>query len=284
MKKKSSRHHYLPQFFIKGFTNNEEMVYVYDKEKDKISKNLKSPKNIFFERDKNTITINHNESSVIEDVFFQKLDNDSSKIIKNLQSNSVTKKMLSVENQSKIQFFLINLFWRLPISDVAVKDLIERGDILIEGMDTKTIKNPEGFGKVLRAVLYKETIEAFTNSQNLKFDNFTKMSEFDTDLFILGDYPMLFKTIPYKFIHLATMDFMFAISSRKIYKSTSFEYGKFKGLDGICYNISIIEQSKKYVVSGNKELLEKSIENYKKFKEQKELPLIKYHIFNKQSY
>ena len=55
MKAQSWRHHYLQQFLIKGFLNENDKVFVYNKELDKIQTKEQSSKSIFFEENKNTI-------------------------------------------------------------------------------------------------------------------------------------------------------------------------------------------------------------------------------------
>ena len=48
----SWRHHYLPQFYIKGFCDESGTITVYNKQYKKFEK--KSPKYIFFEANRNT--------------------------------------------------------------------------------------------------------------------------------------------------------------------------------------------------------------------------------------
>ena len=50
----SWRHHYLPQFYIKGFCDENEKITVYNKQYKKFEK--KSPKYIFFEANRNTFS------------------------------------------------------------------------------------------------------------------------------------------------------------------------------------------------------------------------------------
>jgi hypothetical protein len=45
--KKSSRHHYIPQFLLNAFVNSDDNLYVFDKQKDKILDNPRPPKSIF---------------------------------------------------------------------------------------------------------------------------------------------------------------------------------------------------------------------------------------------
>ena len=57
MNKKSSRHHYIPQFLIKGFYNEKNKVFVYDIQKDEILPDTKSSKSVLFEWDRNTFIV-----------------------------------------------------------------------------------------------------------------------------------------------------------------------------------------------------------------------------------
>jgi len=56
MKKISWRHHYLPVFYLKGFTNENKKFLIFDKEQNRFIKNGKefSPSSYFFKKDANT--------------------------------------------------------------------------------------------------------------------------------------------------------------------------------------------------------------------------------------
>lgn len=43
----TKRHHYLPEFYIKGFLNSNGKVFVYDKHKKAFNPNEQSPKQFF---------------------------------------------------------------------------------------------------------------------------------------------------------------------------------------------------------------------------------------------
>ena len=113
-KKRSKRHHYIPKFLIKEFTDEQGLLYIYDKIKDKFLTNKRSPKSIFFENDRNTIVYDESKkTSLIEDDFFMELDNISAKIITIFQKEKNNKELLNVDNLALLDFFIINLFWRL---------------------------------------------------------------------------------------------------------------------------------------------------------------------------
>ncbi|TQO36717.1 uncharacterized protein DUF4238 [Arenibacter algicola] len=276
----SKRHHYIPKFLIKEFSNEDGLLYVYDKEKDRILEKPRSPKSIFFENERNTITINEKEkSSLIEDVFFKKLDDTSSKYIKELQSSKIVPELLSDDNLAQLQFFMINLFWRLPITDFATKDLIKRAKINSTGIDPETLRNDKGWNKIQRMGFYKETIEQMGQSQTKRDNYYAKIAEFEDDLFLIGDYPFIFKNYLRKFTDLVEDDYCIALSSKRILSSSAKPLVKFTRLLSFNYNATIIEQSKKYVASNNLKLLQASVEFYKKLKEKHLKYFIKNEIF-----
>ena len=132
LQKRSSRHHYIPRFLIEGFTNDEGLLYVFDKKKNKILKTPQAPKGIFYERDRNTFELKQGqESSILEDTLYARIDNDASKIIKYFQNENLTKIDFTIENTAQFLFFLIALFWRIPYTDFTVEDLLNRSDLAI---------------------------------------------------------------------------------------------------------------------------------------------------------
>jgi len=58
----SKRHHYIPEYYIDGFTDNNGFLCIYDKQKNKIIRNLRPPKSIFFEENLNSISVGANLS------------------------------------------------------------------------------------------------------------------------------------------------------------------------------------------------------------------------------
>lgn len=68
-KPKSSRHHYIPKFFIKSFCTPEGYLYVYNKQKDKIDKRRNYPKSVFYRHNLNCATEGGNRHDIIEDMY-----------------------------------------------------------------------------------------------------------------------------------------------------------------------------------------------------------------------
>ena len=131
LKNSSSRHHYIPKFLIDGFKDAKGLLYVFDKKQDKILKDRKAPKGILFERDRNTIVLPQNKKcSIIEDKLYSRIDNDLSKVVKFFQTEPLEKINFTEDNTAQFLFFLITLFWRIPLTDFAINDLISRAIII----------------------------------------------------------------------------------------------------------------------------------------------------------
>lgn len=277
--KTSKRHHYIPKFLIKGFTNEKGFLFIYDKGRDKILDNTRSPKSMFFQEHRNSIkTIDDNYSSILEDVFFQRLDNASSIAIQSLQSDSIEKGLLSQENLGQLMFFVINLFWRIPATDYAVKDLIRRADIKAN-IDSEVLRNDTYWHKLERSKLYKETVDQIIASDTKRDHYYPKISEFEDDVFLLGDYPFIYKSYLSQFKNLGEDDYIIALSKNRIISSTDKPTKEFTKKMAYDYNSIIIDQSKKYICSSNLELLKKSIQHYKELKNRKIFFFIKPKLF-----
>lgn len=279
-KKISKRHHYIPKFLIKEFSDEQGLLYIYDKTKDKFLDNKRSPKSIFFENDRNTIVYEKSKkTSLIEDDFFMNLDNISAKTITTLQKEKNNKELLNVDNLALLDFFIINLFWRLPLTDFAVKDLIQRAEIKSTGIEPDEIKNDSGWNKMLRIGLYKETIEQMKNSPTKRKEYCARMTEFEKDLFVIGDYPFLFKNHLGKFTDLVEDDYLIALSSKRIISSSSNKLTSFNVNMFLNYNAAIIDQSKQYIASNDLKVLKGSVEFYKKAKNENLLYFSKKKLF-----
>lgn len=264
-KKNSFRHHYIPKFLLDGFKNAEGFLYVFDKKQDKILDECKAPKSIFFERDRNTIDLPQNKkSSIIEDRLYSKIDNDLSLVVKYFQKEKLENITFNEDNTAQFLFFLITLFWRIPITDYAVKDLINRAEINSKSSDPEILRNDPAFQKLQRSGLFKHTVDEMRKFRNRgsKFVNIHQMSK---DLFVIGDNPLLFRKSLHKFSEFGETDFLIAISSRRIYSSTNLSLGCLPTINSLKYNATVINQSKRYIASSELEVLQKSVQFYKEF-------------------
>lgn len=266
--KLSSRHHYIPQFFTKGFSNDRGMLYVYNKELDKIIPNLRPPKSIFYEYDRNTIlTKDLEKNSILEDFWYKVVDDKTSRVITQLRKEKITKDLQSDNNLSQLHFFIVSLFWRIPHSDFAAKDLIARAEIVTNGNITSDeIKNDPSLNKILRSKLYSETIDQCLTQKTNIVEYFSQLSEFEDDIFIIGDNPVVFEKHMGKFTDFGTTGYCLALSSNRIHFQSYEPIPNFTKGSALIYNAIVIDQSKICVAASNLKILTDSIELYKKLK------------------
>lgn len=266
LKKKSSRHHYIPQFLINGFADDNGLLYIYDKQADKILSKQRPPKSIFFETDRNTVEIKDDvKSSFLEDYLYAEIDNQTSKIIKHYQTEELHKIDFQVEDTAILLFFLISLFWRIPKADYAAEDLMRRSIITTNSIDPEIIRNDPTYRKISRAGLFKHHIDEMRNF-GMKGIKWSNIHQNEDPVYVIGDFPFLSRVQTNEFRKFNDTDILFAVSSRRIYSSTNYTLNNFSSRNSFGYNAAIIHQSLKYIASADLQVLINSIKLYKELK------------------
>jgi hypothetical protein len=121
----SHRHHYIPRFLIKNFSDHNNMLWVYNKQERKIINNQQSPKAIFFEWDRNLFDINGKPGDNVEKMYGEVDDLLSKTLEKILATHKMTGRELT------LMIYLVSLMkWRIPKVDEHARDLVK--DMLIE--------------------------------------------------------------------------------------------------------------------------------------------------------
>lgn len=260
--KNSSRHHYVPQFLISGFTNSNGELYIYDKIRDKIQNKPKPPKSIFFENDRNTIILpDKSESSIIEDYLFKEIDNTGSIVVKYFQDTQLDKIKFNDENIAQFLYFLVCLFWRIPKNDLAVKELVKSADIKISGIDSNLLKKDEAFQKSQVSGIIRHTLnEMISRPENFK--KIVNIHQLGNSVLMIGDNPLLFRKLNPEFSLFGKEDFLIALTSNRIFSSTETDLGILSLENAVAYNTAVINQSVRYVCCGDLDVLEKSIKTY----------------------
>lgn len=271
--KKQGKHHYIPRFLIKGFTDSKGEVWVYDKKYDQIKKNPVGPGGIFFEWGRNNLELNGITSSVIETEWFMFLDNFCKTVIKEFQEAKNTELLHSYDNVSKMQYFLLHLYWRLPKTDFAFDNLIKKSKINFKNkissqkesdkeLESK-LTAEKNFKKIEKVIVPNLIIKELKNYK-LPKRFCSKLIDKNNDIFLLGDYPMLFRKEPESFDDIISRDYILPISSKRIYSISQNNCLEFDFSKATTLNTLIIHQSQRFVCSPDKVFLEKSVEYYKK--------------------
>lgn len=279
MESKSWRHHYIQQFLIKGFLNERSKVFVFDKELNKIKTKEQSTESIFFEEDKNTIFFeNGKSSSIIEDLLYMNKDNSFSEIIKEFQNSKLpNENLLTTKKIAEFANYIIDLFWRIPYSDEISNRIIDN----IVKKNNYEINEKDSFYKQYRSLLYQFTLKNPDKLKNKKNGFITKIFEIKNNLLLLGDNPIIYEREPESFDDIFDLDYCIAISSNRIVMQSLTEVDFFSDSMVMDYNNLVIEQSKRFVCSGSKQILQSCIEYNKNVKELDLEKEFRKNVFNK---
>jgi Protein of unknown function (DUF4238) len=176
------KHHYLPEFYIKGFTNDSGKLAIFDCKKKQIKKGEYAPATHFYIKNRNTIkTENDVEKDFLEN-FYAKFDNRHAPLLKFIKECNHCP-VLSQEQWILLQEFVVVTFWRLPANDEyywnefskdpiftkTFKILKKDTGLEVDNERTRKIKSSEAFVKSIRAMAHATTILAAANSSD--FDN-----------------------------------------------------------------------------------------------------------------
>lgn len=111
----TKKHHYLPEFYLKGFVNECGNFSIYDYEKGHIKKGEFAPSTHFYEPHRNTIETSSGKTDFMETAYSIK-DNAHAKLFHLIQS-STEPVNLDDEKMVTLMHFASTLFWRIPKND-----------------------------------------------------------------------------------------------------------------------------------------------------------------------
>lgn len=207
MKEKSWRHHYLPQFYLRGFLNENMKFKIYNIEKQMFVRNGKefSPESYFFEKDANSIVIDNEKDDFLEDSFSQ-MDNLVSIVFDKIRnSNGNSNFGLTENDMPALQYFIGILFWRNPKNYDKIKRIVSEGDLKSFGV--RVIDETKGTDEIKE---FEEKLRSDPNFiKRMKFwiPNVTYLNILDTRTpltiqsfprglpGLCSDYPLIFRNI-----------------------------------------------------------------------------------------
>ncbi len=124
----SQKHHFLPVFYIKGFTNENEEFKIFNVK----SKNFKQkgkyfyPSSHFYILKDNTITTDYGESDFMEKLY-EKIDNDFAQILHKIKTNNYDHRFGVDESYMPyINNFVSQIYWRSPFNKKIIQDYIKK--------------------------------------------------------------------------------------------------------------------------------------------------------------
>jgi hypothetical protein len=200
----SKRHHYIPQFFIKGFAGEDGLLSVFNKKNGRLEER-KSPKQIFFEWNRNTFSLNGEDIDFVEKLYQHREDKFSrtyKKIIENQESIELPAYELML-----IMYFITELHWRVPNQDDEseeyIKNLTPTNSILrIKDKDTgenvpievfNRIVNEPGFLKASKLMRATEDLADILKNVSIHNWKLYYVAPNNPQLHLLSDNPVILK-------------------------------------------------------------------------------------------
>jgi hypothetical protein len=169
MNKISWRHHYIPKFYLKGFTNIEGKFKVFDVENQVFIKRGKDfyPESYFFEKDGNTVFSDEGADDYIE-TKYSKFDNTISDLFTKIRnSNADTRFDLLEDDMPMLQLFVSMMFWRIPKNYDQIKYLLNTKQlhelgIQLQSVDTgEKIRNEEFENRIKTNPIFFKMLKSY---------------------------------------------------------------------------------------------------------------------------
>jgi hypothetical protein len=287
--KKSKRHHYIPEFFIKGFTGEDGKISVFNKEKGIIEKLRKSPKQIFFEWNRNSFNINGNETDFLEKIYqfgeskfadtYKKLNGSSEKI------------EFTTYDILHLTLFICEIYWRIPINDKvfneSMKDFdFNKAPFKIVDKETgkktpiselKELRKEPAFIETLKQI---KAIESYIkNSKKIKVENWLiyYIPKKEPQLKILSDNPVIIRN---QSENILESELIFPLSKGKtVYHTKGKRLKKIPATNNVSIDTLLFLQAEKYVCCADESYLNSIIEFSKLYNTPERINFLKNEIF-----
>jgi len=121
----SIKHHYIPQFYLKGFCRNDGKFEVYDKKYGKFNKAPQSPAIVFFEPRRNNIKYQGRTTDIIEKLYSE-IEANLAKLFQLIQSGASQDRILEPAGVHLLKTYIAIQFWRLPRLDAFADSYLAR--------------------------------------------------------------------------------------------------------------------------------------------------------------
>lgn len=282
MKKISRKHHYLPRHYLKGFTDESNGFFVYDKKNDKIFQS--SPDAKFFENNLNTIELENGQKSDFLEDLYTDIENTCWYHFDTIRNSS---RLDNVDQMSRMHLllFLLFLHWRLPANQKYVKELSKQSfDSKSTLLDFFYLENKDGSPVDLKIIETIKNSPAFIKSSKMliPFAMFYKNKDWSNQLmnwkfayiddsdnwFFVGDNPLVTRGESDHDPIRCLDEFIFPISGKiLLINSKSQISNELSQGFVIQYAVSMLERSQRFIAHSNKDFLQSIIDYHKIYKD-----------------
>lgn len=295
MKKKlSKKHHYLPRHYLKGFTNNKNGFYIYDKQEDKIF--YTSPDAAFFENHLNTVSLPGGDSSDFLEELYKDIENECWNSLDRIRESN-NKIPINLLDKMNLFLFLLFLHWRLPSNikhaEELTKVFFDENNKNINYFTLKynngkdppkevvnVIKDSPAFKKTSKVILPFAPFYEEGWSERLENWRFL-YAEDGKRWHLVGDNPIITRGNSDHNPLNCLNEFIFPVSGNILLVSTDKPINKDMPPEFVIqFNISIIERAERFIACQNENFLEALIKYYKLYVQNNETKIIITEMFN----
>lgn len=269
----SINHHYIPQFYLKGFCRNDGKFDVYDKKYEKFKKPPQSPAIVFFEPRRNNFKYRGRTTDIIESSY-SKVEAPLAHLFELIQSGATQERILNRDGVRLLKTHIAFQFWRLPRLD-------KFAEIYLKGLNIDqvahlcTVTNPpmptekihvllrtdDGFRKFFRSFFLPLTTfslnEPIPESMQWSILDVENGSEWAN--YLCSDAPFIFDD-PEGLMHFSA-PFIFPLTNSRLLVGRRSKHIPISLDPVVSTKISVLSyiQANRYIVATQKAYLEKVI-------------------------
>ena len=286
----TKRHHYIPEFFIKGFTGDDKMVSIFNRETGKLDNNRKSPKQVFFEWNRNTVNINGEDNDYIEKLY-QFGETKFSETYRTIIGNQESFQFKDFEKLHLI-YFISELHWRVPNQDIEFLNHLNRinsedsilqirnknsGENISQKLYSELIKNPP-ISEAFKMIKAMEDFEGILKDVKIEDWKLYSVGINNPQLNLLSDNPVIMRDSK---SNILKSELIFPLSKGEtVYHTNGKILNEIPAENRMKVDVLAFLQSKKFVCGPKPEYL-KDISEYAKFYDTEEkIGKLKENVFN----
>lgn len=256
----SRKHHYLPVFYLKKFTDEDEKFDVLNVKTNCIKPGPHDPAKFFYELDDNNVTIDGIETDFIEKEF-GKIETDAAIVFDKICKNET----LSNSEQNTLEYFINSLYWRIKSNQSLIQEIIsntcslkdfglkivnKKGEEIPPNQNAEVLqkmKKDNDFFKFYRLMQAPLNYIRHLNSSI----PYSRIITLDSNLpSVMSDNPFVFNS--QNVTSPTTEELIFPISSKKILIRSSVESIKIIPQLRFLIDMYIVKQASQYIAFTDK--------------------------------
>ncbi len=266
----SKRHPYIPQFYLKGFTDNNGVYFLFDKQTEEIRK--AKPINSFFENNRNTAYAKDQKFVAVEDIYAN-FDSKAAVQLEKVRAATIENFSLEPEILHRLKAFTALTYWRIPENDLRLEKMIDELSFKDIGLDYKNkhtgeslltpeliigLKKIDAFRKMNR--LFIPLVSGYDKYKSTNFENW-RVYFHKNKVHLTGDNPIVISE--YLDFNSLNGELFFPLSSDKLFMHTKKNKPQILPASFLLeLDLLILHQATRFVCCPNREYLEFLVEKH----------------------